>query len=236
MRKILKGAIDKTIAGLETAKKSLSGFADEETKLKRREMIDLDRTPEAPSIFVPSYGEIERLDDDMLIVNFMSKDQCDDLIAIADKHNGWEPLPGDKFPAYEIRMRELGFWEELVKHWERHIYPIIERYWWPMEMYGIRDAFVMKYSLETQRALACHTDASLVTGSVKLNDDYAGANLVFPRQGVSNEDVEVGKCILFPGQVSHGHECTKLRQGTKYSLTMWSSRHPGDIGGGYGTY
>ena len=38
MRKILIGAIDNTIAGLEIAKKALSGFADEETKLKRRKI------------------------------------------------------------------------------------------------------------------------------------------------------------------------------------------------------
>ena len=38
MRKILIGAIDNTIAGLEIAKKALSGFANEETKLNRREI------------------------------------------------------------------------------------------------------------------------------------------------------------------------------------------------------
>ena len=97
-----------------------------------------------------------------------------------------------------------------------------------MQMYGMRDAFVMRYSVDTQKSLPMHNDASLVTGSVKLNDDYKGASLRFPRQKISNDDIPIGKMILFPGMVTHGHECTTLEEGVKYSFTMWSSRYPGD--------
>ena len=76
-----------------------------------------------------------------------------------------------------------------------------------------------------------HHDASLVTGSVKLNDEYTGGLLEFPRQGVSNKDIPIGKCLLFPGQVSHPHLSTELESGVKYSLTIWSSRYTGDNGG-----
>ena len=83
--------------------------------------------------------------------------------------------------------------------------------------------------MDTQTQLNLHCDASLVTGSVKLNDDYKGAELVFPRQKFSNKDVPVGKCILFPGQLTHGHECQELVSGVKYSLTIWTSRYSGDL-------
>jgi len=96
-------------------------------------------------------------------------------------------------------------------------------------MYGLREAFVMRYALDTQVSLANHCDASMVTGSVKLNDDYEGADLVFHRQNVSNKDVPVGRVILFPGQVTHGHECMELKSGVKYSLTMWTQRYKGDL-------
>ena len=69
----------------------------------------------------------------------------------------------------------------------------------------------------------------MVTGSVKLNNDYVGADLLFPRQNISNKDVPVGRAIIFPGQVTHGHECTELKSGIKYSLTMWTSRYSGDV-------
>ena len=180
------------------------------------------------TFYVPTYN-YEILDKDMLVVDYMTPTMCEDLIDIADQHGGWGSLSYDKFPAQEIRLKELKLWEEMEKHWEKYLYPIIEKYWWPMEMYGMRDAFVMRYAMDTQRKLNLHTDASLVTGSVKLNDDYEGADLVFPRQGISNKDVPVGKCILFPGTVTHGHECTELKSGVKYSLTMWSSRYSGDV-------
>lgn len=185
--------------------------------------------PKLTSLLIPSNYKYDIIEKDMLVVDFMTQSQCEDLIDIADRHGGWGSLSYDKFPAQEIRMKELGFWDELEKHWEKHIYPIVEQYWSPMEMYGLRDAFVMRYAMDTQASLAYHTDASLVTGSVKLNDDYEGAELVYHRQGVSNKDIAVGRCILFPGMVTHGHECLPLKSGVKYSLTMWSSRYQGDI-------
>lgn len=187
------------------------------------------QVPQTPMLYLPVYDKIDHIEKDMMIVNFMNASQCERLIDAADSCGEWAPLPEDKFPAYEIRMKKLGLWDELVTHWEQHIYPLVEKYWHPMEMYGMRDAFVMRYSAETQKSLPLHNDASLVTGSVKLNDNYLGADLVFPRQSISNADVPVGRMILFPGMVTHGHQCTELEKGVKYSLTMWSSRYPGDI-------
>jgi len=180
-------------------------------------------------LFIPHSGKIDILEKDMFVIDFMTQSQCERLIEMGDKHGEWAPLPEDKFPAYEIRVKELGFWDELCKHWQDHVVPIVDKYWKPIEMYGMRDAFIMRYSVDTQKSLALHNDASLVTGSVKLNDDYKGASLVYPRQGITNDDVPCGKMILFPGMVTHGHECTELLEGTKYSFTMWTSRYPGDV-------
>lgn len=95
--------------------------------------------------------------------------------------------------------------------------------------YHLRKAFTMKYSTDTQRTLGLHTDAALVTGSMKLNDDYEGATLIFPRQGITNEDIPIGKLILFPGPLTHGHYVNELRSGTKYSFTTWTARNEGDL-------
>ena len=181
-------------------------------------------------VYLKDVGKILHLEKDMLIVDFMTQSQCERLIEIGDAHAGWAPMEGDKFPAYEIRIKELGndLWTELAQHWKEYIHPVIENYWKPIEMYGMRDAFIMRYSVDTQRSLPLHHDASLVTGSVKLNDNYKGASLEYPRQNINNDDVPVGKMILFPGQVTHGHQCTTIEEGVKYSYTMWTSRYPGD--------
>ena len=62
---------------------------------------------------------------------------------------------------------------------------------------GIEGCFIIKYEMDKQRELRVHNDASLVTGSVKLNDDYTGGLLEFPRQKFNNKDIPVGKCLLF---------------------------------------
>ena len=202
------------------------GNGGENTKAKFLRLYKAFHEPTS-AYFIP-HNKIEYLSNDMLVVDFMTQEQCERLIELADMHGGWGSLSYDKFPAQEIRMKELGLWEELEKAWQDHIVPTVERYWRPLEMYGLRDGFVMRYSLETQKNLNLHHDASLVTGSVKLNDDYMGAELIYPRQGFSNKDIPVGKCILFPAQVTHGHECLPLVDGVKYSLTIWSKRFPAD--------
>ena len=168
------------------------------------------------------------LSDDILLIDFMSKDMCENMISLAEDKQ-FKIMEGDIVPAQELRLKEINLWEELEKHWMKTVYDIIHEYWYPCHMTGLRDAFIIKYEMDKQRELRLHNDASLVTGSVKLNDDYEGGVLEFPRQKINNSEIPVGKCILFPGQVTHGHLSTQLTKGTKYSLTLWSSRYKGDI-------
>ena len=168
------------------------------------------------------------LSDDILLIDFMSKDMCENMISLAENKQ-FKIMEGDIVPAQELRLKEINLWNELEKHWMKTVYDIIHEYWYPCHMTGLRDAFIIKYEMDKQRELRLHNDASLVTGSVKLNDNYEGGVLEFPRQKINNKDIPVGKCILFPGQVTHGHLSTQLTKGTKYSLTLWSSRYKGDI-------
>jgi len=180
----------------------------------------------SPATVDLKYDEVAQ---DILVTKLLTPSQCDDLIAASDKFGDWGSLEGDKFPAQEIRLKQLGVLEFYESLWENHLAKICEKHWSPVEYMGIRDAFTMRYAMDTQKSLGLHTDASLITGSVKLNDNYKGATLHFPRQGFSNLDVPVGSCILFPSQVTHGHFVDELTEGTKYSLTMWTSRYKGDV-------
>ena len=163
----------------------------------------------------------------MILIDFMSTDMCKKMISLSEKHT-FKSLSYDKVKGQELRLKEFGLWDELEEHWNKHIYPIVSEFWNPCHMWGMRDAFLIKYEMDKQRDLPLHNDASLVTGSVKLNDDYEGGVLEFPRQKLSNKDIPIGKCILFPGQVTHGHLSTPITEGTKYSLTIWSQRYTGD--------
>ena len=180
-----------------------------------------------PIITYSSSSVYEKISDDMLLIDFMSADMCKKMISLSEKHT-FKSLSYDKVKGQELRLREFGLWDELEDHWNTNIYPIVHEFWNPCHMWGMRDAFLIKYEMEKQKDLPLHNDASLVTGSVKLNDDYEGGVLEFPRQKLSNKDIPIGKCILFPGQVTHGHLSTPITEGTKYSLTIWSQRYTGD--------
>lgn len=181
---------------------------------------------ESPPVNSLSYDEVAK---DILVVPFLSEAQCNDIIAKSEAVGGWGQMAGDKFPAQEIRADKLGIWKDLEAAWKERLGKIAESKWTPMEHIGLRDAFAMRYAMDTQTSLGFHTDASLVTGSVKLNEDYEGAELVFPHQNFSNINVPLGHCILFPSAVTHGHKVNPLKSGVKYSLTMWTSRYQGDV-------
>ena len=180
----------------------------------------------SPPVNSLKYDEVAK---DILIVPFLSEAQCKEIISKSEAVGSWGQMEGDKFPAQEIRADRLGIWAELEAAWKDHLGKIAESKWTPMEHIGLRDAFTMRYAMNTQTSLGFHTDASLVTGSVKLNEDYEGGELCFPHQDFSNINVPLGHCILFPSAVTHGHYVSPLKSGVKYSLTMWTSRYQGDV-------
>ena len=175
-------------------------------------------------IVLTNTHKYDKLTDDILLIDYLTPSMCDSLIELSERHGGYKPDEGDKVPAQEIRLTELGVFDSIAQHWEEHIAPILDEEFLNCPCYGVRDAFIIKYDMEGQRTLPLHSDASLVTGSIKLNDDYTGGELYFPRQKFSNKDVPVGKCILFPSQVTHPHEVHELLSGKKLSLTIWTKR------------
>jgi len=168
---------------------------------------------------------------EILLTDFFTKRDCEYIIQKAELINQWEQLPGDKFPGQELRIKKLdqGLYNLMEEKIRTGLYPAIEQYWRPLQMYGIRDMFIIKYQHGSQISLPCHHDASLVTITVRLNDEYEGAELYFYRQNYSNIDVKTGEAIIWPGQVTHGHESRPLISGIKYSLVIWTSRYKGDV-------
>ena len=204
------------------------GNGGEQAKDKFRMMLglfDIKKEVSSPFILTLDYEEVAQ---GVLVTQLLTKEQCEHYIEKSDSLGLWNNLDGDKFPAKEIRLKKLGLWKECQKLWKDKLAKISETHWTPLEYIGLRDAFTMRYSMDTQTSLGFHTDASLITGSVKLNDNYEGATLFFPHQDFTNADVPVGSCILFPSQVTHGHYVDELKSGVKYSLTMWTSRFVGD--------
>ena len=82
--------------------------------------------------------------------------------------------------------------------------------------------FAVKYAEDTQLALEEHIDESYISGSIKLNNDYDGGLLTFPRQKYTNKELEIGDLIAWPSQITHPHFSTEVTKGEKYSITIWT--------------
>jgi predicted 2-oxoglutarate/Fe(II)-dependent dioxygenase YbiX len=103
----------------------------------------------------------------------------------------------------------------------RRVWPQLQQHWPLIDYHGINDAFIIRYEVGGQEELRIHHDVAQVSASVKLNDDYTGAELQFPRQKFSNAQLAVGSLVAWPSLVTHPHLSAPITSGVKYSLTIW---------------
>lgn len=138
--------------------------------------------------------------------------------------NTWGSEAND--PLYETQ--DIYFQEELpevfahmVTALKGYVYPELQELFFT-EIPDPYQIFAIKYAKGLQTNLSLHRDDSFVSGSIKLNNDYEGAELYFPEQKFSNKDVNVGDLILWPATITHPHKCEELIKGEKYSITIWT--------------
>lgn len=168
-------------------------------------------------------GDVRQIGPEMVALPFWTPSFCAAVIRAAELVGGFSASDDDPVPGQEISL--MGISQRLFHAVEddigQRLWPILAERWPGIDYHGLRDAFVIKYSLEAQRDLRLHHDVAQVSAAIKLNDDYTGAELHFPRQNTTNADLAVGELLAWPSLVTHAHETLPLRSGTKYSLTIW---------------
>jgi hypothetical protein len=170
-----------------------------------------------------SGDEYTELAADILVTPFWTPSFCAALIRAAEATGAFEPNPHDPVPGHEVSLAAISpqLFEAVQNDVGGRLWPRLKRVWPYVDYVGLRDAFVIKYELGGQEELRIHHDVAQVSASIKLNDDYTGAELRFPRQNAGNASVAVGDALVWPSLVTHPHLSTPLRSGTKYSLTIW---------------
>ena len=168
-------------------------------------------------------GEARMVGEEIIQMPFWTPEFCATVIQAAQAAGGFSQQDDDPVPGYEISLAAIAprLFEAVENDFGARMWPAI-RQWWPyVDYHGLRDAFIIRYAMGEQENLRMHHDVAQVSASIKLNDEYEGAALEFPRQKFSNADVPVGDLIIWPSLVTHPHECTQLQSGVKYSLTVW---------------
>ena len=148
---------------------------------------------------------------------------CAALIRAADLVGGYTSHESDPVPGQEISLAAISpsLFEAVQNDMGMRIWPQLQQHWPLIDYHGINDAFIIKYEVGKQEELRIHHDVAQVSASIKLNDDYEGAVLEFPRQGKTNESVPVGSLLAWPSLVTHPHASTPILSGVKYSMTIW---------------
>lgn len=174
---------------------------------------------------------IEPIGPDLLTIPFWTPAMCDTVIRAAEAVGAWQPDPDDPVPGNEVSLMSIS--PRLFAHVEDHLcelWPLVQEHWETAEFVGVHDAFIIRYDAVERPELPLHHDVGQVSASLKLNDDYDGGVLEFPRQRVDNGTVPVGHLTMWPSLVTHPHRSTPVTRGTKYGLTIWCSIPGATIG------
>lgn len=160
---------------------------------------------------------------DLIVIPCWTPEFCATLVRAAEAIGAFEPQPDDPVPGHEVSLAVISprLFERVQDDFGSRIWPQVQMVWPYVDYHGLRDAFVIRYALGEQESLRIHHDVAQVSGSIKLNEGYAGAALVFPRQGFDNSAVGVGSLLVWPSLVTHPHETVRLDDGIKYALTVW---------------
>lgn len=186
----------------------------------------------APDDFERLLGYVDAIDEtvdvvedgpDLYRLSFWTPDFCSLVIRAAEATGAFATDPDDPVPGREVSLALISpiLFEAVQNDIGQRIWPRLQTVWPLIEYRGLRDAFVIKYAPGEQESLRLHQDVAQVSGTVRLNADYAGAAVHFPRQGYRNDAQPVGNLLAWPSLVTHPHEALPLESGVKYGLTIW---------------
>jgi len=172
---------------------------------------------------VESTLSISKVSDEMFAMSCWTPDFCAALIRAAELTGTFEPDLNDPVPGHEVSLAVISpkLFNAVELDFGIRIWPDLQRQWPLIDYRGIQDVFVIKYEVGQQEELRMHHDVAQVSASIKLNDDYQGAELEFPRQNFSNRDMKVGQMLAWPSMVTHPHRSAPITKGIKYSATVW---------------
>ncbi len=187
---------------------------------------------DAPDDLVRILGYVDAIDPatgvreigpEIVALPFWTPRFCRAVVRAAEAVGAFEPQPEDPVPGHEISLANIApnLFRSLENDLGERAWPQLRGHWPLIDYYGLRDAFVIRYAPGEQESLRIHHDVAQLSGSIKLNDDYEGASLEFPRQGVDNSSTAVGELLAWPSLVTHPHQTGRLRRGVKYTLTVW---------------
>lgn len=174
----------------------------------------------------PDSGNVISFDNDIIVTPFYTKEYCETIVDFCKNYSGKFIITGteydDPYSNYSLYLDRISplLFEQYVLHFMSRITPVVNRLFvWDRNIQGFFAPFINRFSTDTQSSMPLHCEESRVSIVVKLNEDFQGGLLNFPRQKVTSQDLPVGHAFVFPGMVTHPHYVDQLTAGQRFTLT-----------------
>lgn len=168
--------------------------------------------------------DLKPLGTDILHTPFLSEDICEIILECLKEKNTWFYEAKNPHHTDDIHFKkDLPEWYAILEEGLLAVLVPATKYWDISSAdIEIINMFAVRYTLSEKTELAKHHDDSYITCSLKLNSNYEGGELFFPRQKTTNKQANVGDLLIWPGQITHPHSSLPLVSGEKYSITVWT--------------
>jgi hypothetical protein len=177
-------------------------------------------------------GKVEPSGPELYVMPMWTEDYCRYIVERAESQHqfrhgqGYEGLgENKKIKTTDVRLNDLPEVQQgYLQTYNGLLRKIIKKIW--LVQLDHSDAFVTRYTMDSQTRLLRHIDqSSVVSMTIKLNSEFTGGALHFVRQNLVNTEVPVGHICFFPSGCTHIHEVLPLKSGKRYAITFWTKPH-----------
>jgi hypothetical protein len=173
----------------------------------------------------PNFGQY-RFKNEMFVTPFWKPEFCEYLIEQAKQNKDkFEDIADvDQMVHYlNFTSFDRSLFEQVQDHFLTDVRAMFDKEWFipSSELTKIYSPYILWYQIGKFASYAKHTDRMHISGNIKLNDDYEGCDIVFPRQHFSTEYVPVGHAVFWPSGLTHPHFVENLTAGEKFSATIF---------------
>jgi hypothetical protein len=181
----------------------------------------------------PQCGKEFYVHNDIIVTPFWTEEFCQTIIDLADMYEadfkkniffkgGDQSKTGIGWHDISLNKISTVLFEEFAKQYQTLICPLLSEVYQGGDLItGWFSPYIIKYDMVGQQN-NLHNDVSLITLNIKLNSDYEGCDLIFPRQDFNSRTVPTGYAMIWPSTVTHPHVTHPLISGRKLSLISWT--------------
>ena len=128
----------------------------------------------------------------------------------------------ENVPTRDIHLKQIGLgdvWKEFVT---KYISRVASKTFNNINTRGYNIAFVVKYTMDTQKDLKPHHDSSIHSTVTCLNNEFTGGGTHFIRQKYIHNPKTLGMTSIHPGRCTHYHEGLPIKSGKRYLLISFN--------------